>query len=66
VATQTLVPAAALAALCDHGIVARVADHAVVCDLRSVHPDDDNALGDALHRVASTARAATPPERELK
>jgi L-seryl-tRNA(Ser) seleniumtransferase len=66
VGIQTAGPAAALAALRDHGVVARVVDNAVVCDLRSVHPDDDKALADALHQVASSAPEAAPPERDLK
>ena len=67
VGMQTPSPAAALAALRDHGIVARVIDNAVVCDLRSVHPDDDDVLADALHHVTSSAPAVTPPsERDQK
>ncbi len=39
---------AAAARLRDHGVVARVTDGALVCDLRGVDPDDDVALRDAL------------------
>ncbi|MGH9050076.1 MAG: L-seryl-tRNA(Sec) selenium transferase [Acidimicrobiia bacterium] len=40
-----------LARLREHGVVARVVDDAVVCDLRAVDPSDDAPLADAL-RVA--------------
>jgi L-seryl-tRNA(Ser) seleniumtransferase len=44
---------AALAALRDRGVVARIEDGALVCDLRTVDPGDDARLAGAL--VAVTA-----------
>jgi L-seryl-tRNA(Ser) seleniumtransferase len=43
-------PDAALAALRTEGVVARVEDGAVVCDLRTVDPSDDDRLAAALRR----------------
>ncbi|MGH9038213.1 MAG: L-seryl-tRNA(Sec) selenium transferase [Acidimicrobiia bacterium] len=43
-------PDAALAALRTDGVVARVEDGAVVCDLRTVDPADDERLAAALRR----------------
>jgi hypothetical protein len=41
-------PAAVLARLRDAGVVARIVDDAVVCDLRTVAPTDDGLLAAAL------------------
>jgi L-seryl-tRNA(Ser) seleniumtransferase len=41
-------PAAVLARLRDAGVVARIVDDAVVCDLRTVSPTDDGLLAAAL------------------
>jgi L-seryl-tRNA(Ser) seleniumtransferase len=48
VAVEAGDPAAALAALREAGVVARVVDDAVVCDLRTVAPTDDGLLATAL------------------
>jgi L-seryl-tRNA(Ser) seleniumtransferase len=45
---------AALAHLRDAGIVARVVDDAVVCDLRTVDPSDDHRLASAFARFWSS------------
>jgi L-seryl-tRNA(Ser) seleniumtransferase len=48
VAVEVEAPARALARLREHDVVARVADDAVVCDLRTVDPDDDEVVAAAL------------------
>jgi len=52
VALEAPDPDAALAALRTDGIVARVEDGAVVCDLRTVDPSDDDRLAAALLRCS--------------
>jgi L-seryl-tRNA(Ser) seleniumtransferase len=47
-------PEAGVAALRDHDVVARVADDAIVCDLRTVDPSDDGTLRDALTAILGT------------
>jgi L-seryl-tRNA(Ser) seleniumtransferase len=51
VAVEAAAPAAALARLRAHDVVARVVDDAVVCDLRTVDPADDRILEAALASV---------------
>ncbi len=55
------IPSAGLAVAGDHAarlracsppILARVVDDTTVLDLRTVHPDDDRVVGDALYRLA--------------
>ncbi len=41
------------AALRDQGVVARVDDGLLVCDLRSVDPDDDGRLAEALRSACA-------------
>jgi L-seryl-tRNA(Ser) seleniumtransferase len=43
-----------LARLREHGVVARVVDDAVVCDLRTVDPADDGQLTDALRAACAS------------
>jgi L-seryl-tRNA(Ser) seleniumtransferase len=43
-----------LARLREHGVVARVVDDAVVCDLRTVDPSDDGRLADALRAACAS------------
>jgi L-seryl-tRNA(Ser) seleniumtransferase len=43
-----------LARLRDHGVVARVEDDAVVCDLRTVDPIDDTTLAEALRHACAS------------
>jgi L-seryl-tRNA(Ser) seleniumtransferase len=45
------------AALRDHDVVARVTDAALVCDLRTIDPGDDDALLDALRGAVRDAGA---------
>ncbi len=45
---------AVAARLRDHGVVARIVDGAVVCDLRTVDPTDDEVLADVLRSVLAT------------
>jgi L-seryl-tRNA(Ser) seleniumtransferase len=62
VAVETAEPAAALGRLRDAGIVARILDDAVVCDLRTVDPADDQRLVSALVELsAGTTANATDP-----
>jgi L-seryl-tRNA(Ser) seleniumtransferase len=51
VALEPRVSDAALARLRRHGVVARVEDGAVVCDLRTVDPADDERLAVALRAI---------------
>jgi len=44
----------ALAALRAHDVIARIADNAVVCDLRTVDPSEDAWLADALSDILGT------------
>ncbi len=44
-----------LVALRHDGVVARAESHTIVCDLRSVDPDDDDTLTRALARAASAS-----------
>jgi L-seryl-tRNA(Ser) seleniumtransferase len=53
VALEVPAPARALARLRDHDVVARIEDDAVVCDLRTVDPGDDERVARAL--VAASA-----------
>jgi L-seryl-tRNA(Ser) seleniumtransferase len=48
VAVDARAPGRALGALRDHDVVARVQDDAVVCDLRTVDPADDERVAHAL------------------
>ena len=48
VAVEVPAPARALAHLREHDVVARIEDDAVVCDLRTVDPDDDERVARAL------------------
>jgi L-seryl-tRNA(Ser) seleniumtransferase len=43
-----------LARLREHGVVARVVDDAVVCDLRTVDPSDDARVADALRAACAS------------
>jgi L-seryl-tRNA(Ser) seleniumtransferase len=52
VAVEVFDADAALAQLRDLGVVARVDAGAVVCDLRTVDPSDDEALATALATIA--------------
>ena len=51
VAAENADPSRVVARLRDLGVVARIADDAVVCDLRTVDPADDARLADALRRA---------------
>jgi L-seryl-tRNA(Ser) seleniumtransferase len=53
VALEVADPDAALAALRARAVVARVEEGAVVADLRSVDPADDERLGEALAALAA-------------
>jgi len=55
-AVEVADPAATLATLRLLGVVARVEDDAVICDLRTVDPADDDRLGAALSSVVTTNR----------
>jgi L-seryl-tRNA(Ser) seleniumtransferase len=48
VAVEVTAPERALARLREHDVVARIADDAVVCDLRTVDPADDSLVAAAL------------------
>jgi L-seryl-tRNA(Ser) seleniumtransferase len=48
IALEVADPDAALAALRERGVVARVEDGALVCDLRTIEPADDGRLAEAL------------------
>jgi L-seryl-tRNA(Ser) seleniumtransferase len=52
VAVEPAHAAAAMATLRRHGVIARLDAGAVICDLRSVDPDDDRVVGAALAAVA--------------
>jgi L-seryl-tRNA(Ser) seleniumtransferase len=51
VAVEVAAPDQAMAQLRDHDVVARVVEDAVVCDLRTVDPSDDEIVGAALATV---------------
>ena len=52
VAVEVPAPARALSVLREHDVVARVEDDAVVCDLRTVDPADDDRIAHALTAAA--------------
>jgi L-seryl-tRNA(Ser) seleniumtransferase len=60
VAVEVNSPEAALARLRDHDVVARVVDDAVVCDLRTVDPADDEVLADAVAGALDTSLDSPP------
>jgi L-seryl-tRNA(Ser) seleniumtransferase len=60
VAVEVKSPEAALARLRDHDVVARVVDDAVVCDLRTVDPADDEVLADAVAGALDTSLDSPP------
>jgi L-seryl-tRNA(Ser) seleniumtransferase len=62
IAVQTADAASSLARLRDAGVVARVLDDAVVCDLRTVDPADDPHLGSTL-LSAFVEKSGREPEK---
>jgi L-seryl-tRNA(Ser) seleniumtransferase len=62
IAVQTADAASSLARLRDAGVVARVLDDAVVCDLRTVDPADDPHLGSTL-LTAFVEKSGREPEK---
>src|SRR5262249_61197182 len=52
VAVEVPVPARAVGVLREHDVVARIDDDAVVCDLRTVDPADDERVARALVAAA--------------